>query len=314
MNFWSGRRGSSVDNSDYLQSTDDGLGVAGPAYRFPERPRSQLEQMVQELSMNDFFVGDSDAFEPAVSNTAATDDNSPEAYPIGSSGVPASAARPIPERPKTFDSVLKLSVNEKDGVIDVDIPLPEFGSPLQSPLMGGYMSSQHGSSYGESSTMSVPYCEPEQPVNAAGWLREFHPDFAVQAIKPYATLEKDIVAAMRAEPTPITSATTPTLEQGSTERWVDVCSAIIADTSTFSIKRLSLKRLVRFTPTPTYAANAMTPGLGGMPNARSQYGNPYSAASATPMMSEVHLDDKVVTEQIMDFDATLIDAVDRVLA
>ncbi|KAF2645586.1 hypothetical protein P280DRAFT_123343 [Massarina eburnea CBS 473.64] len=313
MNFWSGRRGSSVDHSDYLQSTDDGVGVAGSAYRFPDRPRSQLEQMVQELSMDGVF-GDTDAFEPPVSNSTTTGENSPETYPIGSSGVPASAARPIPERPKTFDSALKLSVNEKDGVIDVDIPLPEFGSPLQSPLMGGYPSSQHGSSYGESSLLSMPYCDPEQPVNAAGWLREFHPDFAVQAIKPYANLENDIKCAMRAEPTPINSATTPTLEQGPLERWVDVCSAIIADTSTFTIKRLSLKRLVRLTPTPTYASSAMTPGLAGMPPARSQYGNPYSTAAAMPMMSEVHLDDKIITEHIMDFDATLIDAVDRVLA
>ncbi|KAF1950805.1 hypothetical protein CC80DRAFT_426062 [Byssothecium circinans] len=313
MNFWSGRRGSSVDQSDYLQSTDDGLGVAGSAYRFPERPRSQLEQMVQELSMDGVF-GDADAFESPISNTTTTGGNSPETYPMGSSGVPASAARPIPERPKTFDSVLKLSVNEKDGVVEVDMPLPEFGSPLQSPLMGGYSSSQHGSSYGESSMMSMPCWEPEQPVNAAGWLREFHPDFAIQAIKPYATLEKDIKAAMRSEPTPITSAITPTLEQGPLERWVDVCSAIIADTSTFSIKRLSLKRLVRLTPTPTYAANSMTPGPTGMPPARSQYGNPYTAASALPLMSEVHLDDKIVTEPIMDFDTTLVDAIDRILA
>ncbi|PVI03615.1 hypothetical protein DM02DRAFT_520442 [Periconia macrospinosa] len=315
MNFWSGRRGSSTDHSDYLQSTDDGLGVAcPPPYRGQERPRSQLEQMVQELSMDGVF-GDADPYEPA-SNTTVVGDDSPGSYPVGSSGVPPSAARPIPERPKNFDSVLKLSVNEKDGVIDVDIPLPEFGSPLQSPLLGGYgsASSQHGSSYGESSMLSMmPYCEPEQRINAAGWLREFHADFAVQAIKPYADLERDVKWAMRAEPTPITSSTTPTLEQGPLERWVDVCSAIIADTRTFSIKRLSLRRLVRLTPTATYQASAATPGIIGMTPGRSQYGNPYTAASAIPMMSEVHLKEEFREEQIMDFDATLIDAVDRVL-
>jgi hypothetical protein len=315
MNFWSGRRGSSADQSDYLQSTDDGVGVTSSAYRCQERPRSQLEQMVQELSMDGVF-GDTDVFDPLASDTMTPDGNSPENYLIGSSGIPASAARPIPERPKTFDSVLKLSVNEKDGVIDVDIPLPEFGSPLQSPLMGGYASasSQHGSSYGEASVLSMPLCEPEQPVNAAGWLREFHADFAVQAIKPYTNLEKDIRSAMSAEPTPCSSATTPTLEQGPLERWVDVCSAIVADTSMFSIKRLTLKRLVRLTPTPTYTGTTMTPGLTGMPPARSQYGNPYTAASAAPMMSEVHLKEEFVEDQIMDFDATLIDAIDRVLA
>ena len=315
MNFWSGRRGSSADQSDYLQSTDDGVGVPGSTYRFQERPRSQLECMVQELSMDGVF-GDTDAFEISGGNATVTADTSPETYPVGCSGVPASAARPIPERPRTFDSTLKLSVNEKDGVIDVDIPLPEFGSPLQSPLLAGYASasSQHGSSYGESSVLSMPYCEPEQPVNAAGWLKQFHPDFAIQAIKPYAELERDIKWALSAEPTPITSAATPTLEQGPLERWVDVCSALVADTRTFSIKRISLRRLVRLTPAPTYSASAMTPGISGVPPARSQYGNPYSNSSAAPIMNEQHLKEKFIEEHIMDFDATLIDAVDRVLA
>ncbi|KAJ4296851.1 hypothetical protein N0V90_006899 [Kalmusia sp. IMI 367209] len=315
MSFWNGGRRSSTDHSDYLQSTDDGLGVAGSAYRGLERPRSQLEQMVQELSMDGVF-GDSDPFDSSTSNTITTDEHSPETYPVGTSGIPASAARPIPERPKTFDTTLKLSVNEKDGVIDVDIPLPDFGSPLQSPLLGGYGSapSQQGSSYGESSILSMPYCDSEQTVNAAGWLKQFHPDFAIQAIRPYNELERDIKWAMSAEPSPITSAATPTLEQGPLERWVDVCSALIADTRTFSIKRISLRRLVRLIPTPTYQASAMTPGVSGMPPGRSQYGNPYSTGSAGPMMTEMHLAEKFVEEPIMDFDATLIDAVDRVLA
>lgn len=315
ISFWGGRRGSSTDQSDYLQSTDDGLGVAGSAYRSSERPRSQLEQMVQELSMDGVF-GENDPFDPSANSNIAAGEESPETYPMGTSGVPASAARPIPERPKTYDTGLKLSVNEKDGVIDVDIPLPEFGSPLQSPLLGGYGSvpSQQGSSFGESSVLSMPYCESEQSVNAAGWLKQFHPDFAVQAIRPYNELERDIKWAMSAEPSPITSVATPTLEQGPLERWVDVCSALIADTRTFSIKRISLRRLIRLIPTPTYQATAMTPGVSGLPPGRSQYGNPYNTGAAAPMMTEVHLAEKFIEEPIMDFDATLIDAVDRVLA
>lgn len=315
MSFWGGRRGSSTDQSDYMQTTDDGLGVAGSGYRGAERPRSQLEQMVQELSMDGVF-GEQDLFDSSASNTVTTGEQSPETFPVGTSGVPASAARPIPERPKAFDTVLKLSVNEKDGVIDVDIPLPDFGSPLQSPLMGGYGSapSQQGSSYGESSILSMPYGESEQTVNAAGWLKQFHPDFAVQAIRPYNELERDIKRAMSSEPSPITSAATPTLEQGPLERWVDVCSALIADTRTFSVKRISLRRLVRLIPTPSYQASVMTPGLSGMPPGRSQYGNPYTTGPAAPIMTEIHLAEKFVEEPIMDFDATLIDAVDRVLS
>jgi hypothetical protein len=51
-----------------------------------------------------------------------------------------------------------------------------------------------------------------------------------------------------------------------------------------------------------------------MPPGRSQYGNPYTTGSSVPMMTEVHLAEKFTEEQIMDFDATLIDGVDRALA
>ena len=313
INFWSGgRRDSSTEDISYLQTTDDGVGFHGQ-----ERPRSQLEQMVQELSMEDGVFEEGEPYDtPGTSANSATKMPS-DAFPINtSSGVPPSAARPIPERPKTFDSQLKLSVNEKDGVIDVDIALPDFGSPLQSPIFGGAGSvgSQHGSSFGESSILSMPFNEPEQPVNAAGWLSQFHPDFAIQAIKPYATLERDIKRAMSAEPTPITSATTPSVETGPLERWVDVCSALIADTRTFSIKRLSLRRLVRLIPAPTYQPTALTPGVAGMPPGRSQYGNPYTSSPVAPMPTEIHLAEKFDEEAIMDFDAVLIEGIDRVLA
>ena len=310
INFWGGRRSSSTDQSDFLQTTDDGVG-----YRGQERPRSQLEQMAQELSMDGVF--ESDNYDSPPLNTDTTANDSSGAYPIGgSSGVPASAARPIPERPRAFDAPMKLSVNEKDGVIDVDIPLPDFGSPLQSPLMGGYgsTSSQHGSSFGESSILSMPYGEPEQPVNAAGWLGQLHPDFAVQAIKPYRQLEQDIKRAMSAEPTPLNSTVIPSVESGPLERWTDVCSALIADAGSFTIKRISLRRLVKLTATPTYQPSAMTPAVTGIPPHHSQYGNPYTVGPALPMMTEVHLAEKFVEEQIMDFDATLIDGVDRILA
>jgi hypothetical protein len=272
--------------------------------------------MVQELSMNRELFDESDAFDPSALDPIMSIDNSPEAYPIsGSSGVPASKARPIPERPRQFDLDLKLSVNTKDGVIDVDIPLPDFGSPLHSPLLGGYTStsSQQGSSYGETSAFSLSHGEaPDQPVNAAGWLKQFHPDFAVQAIKPYADLERDIKRAMSAEPTPMATVATPTLEQGPLDRWVEVCSALVADTRTFSIKRIRLRRLVKLIPTPTYQHSTLTPGVAGVPG-RSQYGNPYALGTG-PLVTEVHLEEKFIEEPIMDFDPTLIDAVDRVLS
>lgn len=311
MNFWGGRRSSSTDQSDYFQTTDDGIGV-----RAQERPVSQLEQMVQELSMDGMF-GEGEPHDAQRADNRAAIDDAPGIYrATGSSGVPASAARPIPERPKTLDTQLKLSVNEKDGVIEVDIPLPDFDSPLQSPLLNTYgsASSHQGSSFGESSILSLPYCEPEQSVNAAGWLSQFHPDFAIQAIKPYRDIERDVRRAMSAEPTPISAAATPSIEMGPLERWVDVCSALIADTSSFTIKRIRLRRLVKLIPTPTYQPSATTPGVAGLPPGRSQYGNPYTNTSNIPMMAEVHLAEKFTEERIMDFDATLVDGIDRALA
>lgn len=98
------------------------------------------------------------------------------------------------------------------------------------------------------------------------------------------------------------------------ERWVDVCSALVADTRTFSIKRLSLRRLVRFIPATTYQPTALTPGVSGMPPGRSQYGNPYTTSSVAPSPTEIHLAEKFDEEVIMDFDAVLIEGIDRILA
>lgn len=87
MSFWSGGRRESSDQSDFLQSTDDGLGVPGHGFT-GERRRSQLEQMVHELSMDRETFDENDAFEPSTTDTSTTADNSPETYPIGgSSGV-----------------------------------------------------------------------------------------------------------------------------------------------------------------------------------------------------------------------------------
>lgn len=325
MSFWSGgRRESSTDQSDILQSTDDGLGISGVGYKRPtERPRSVLEQMVHELEADpDMYGDDLELLGPSVTKTA---DSSPEQRPIGSSGIPASAARAIPERPKFLESSLKLSVNEKDGTIDVNIPLPEFGSPLQSPLLGGYnsVSSLEGSSFGQSSMLSTPHRDIEQPVNVAGWLSKFHPDFALQGVSPYADLEVDIKRAMSAEPTPISTGTCPppTTEQGACEKWVDVCSALVADTRSFSVKRIRLRRLVKLVPTPTSTQLVGTPGtgpgVGGFGSGRSQYGNPYSQPppfTPSPPVTEIHLEESFTEETIMDMDCTLVDAVERVLA
>ncbi|GME27284.1 hypothetical protein GTA08_BOTSDO13499 [Neofusicoccum parvum] len=318
MSFWSagGRRESSTDHSDILQSTDDGVGIGGPGYRRPyNQSASKLEQMVQELNVDDFEQEDSEDYEAATN----TEQN------VMSPGGPHSAARAIPARSKQLDSPLKLSVNENDGVIDVDIALPGFGSPIQSPLLpalGNSVSSLDGSTFGPSFCSSAISFESQPPVNVAGWLARYHQDFALQGVQPYADLEKDVRRSMSAEPTPIAAVTTPTLESGPMEKWVHICTALIADARTFTIKRLHLKRKVRLIPIPSQPAitpgaglAAQTPGPHSLP--KSQYGNPYTNGSslmpAVPM-TELHLEERFVEETVMDLDETLADALEKGIA
>lgn len=315
ISFWSGgnRRESSTDHNDVLQSTDDGIAIGGPGYRRPyNHSASKLEQMVHELHVDDFDQEDSEDYEAAANNEQSS----------MSPGGPHSAARAIPARSKQFDSPLKLSVNENDGVIDVDIALPGFGSPVQSPLLpvlGNSVGSLEGSTFGPSFCSSALSYESQPPVNVAGWLARYHQDFALQGVQPYADLEKDVRKSMSAEPTPIAAVTTPMLESGPMEKWVHVCTVLIADARTFSIKRLHLKRKVRLIPmssqpaiTPGAALTAQTPGAHSLP--KSQYGNPYTNGSsylpAVPM-TELHLEEKFTEEMVMDLDETLADALEK---
>src|ERR1700749_1302751 len=166
-------------------------------------------------------------------------------------------------------------MNKDDGVIDVEIPFGEFGSPsIVSPGLGGDHSgsSYDGSSFGHHSILTMSPKEPEHPLNVGGWLDKLHPDFTLQAVRPYPDVLKDVKVAMSAEPTPplaepLTESTT------SVEKWLDICTTIVADTTSFSIKRIRLRRLVRYVSGTTSQA-PHTPGFVGFPM-RSQYGNPY---------------------------------------
>ncbi|KAJ9662402.1 hypothetical protein H2201_006111 [Coniosporium apollinis] len=318
MSLWSGsnRRSSSTDHSDILQSTDDGLGIMPYASRRPldlKQPSTKLEQMVQELAVADgeLYQEDLESYAAAAADecqTSLTKASDPS-LPLASPNVP------IPERPKApYTPPLKLSVNEKDGVIDVEIPFPSFGSPMQSPSMGGFASesSAEGSSFGHSSFFYNPHRENEQPVNVAGWLGTFHPDFALQGVRPYPELDKEIRRAMSAEPTPVAAAATSNLYQGPVEKWVDVCTSLIADCRTFTVKRIKLRRLVRLIPPPSQPGT--TPGLSAPP--RSQYGNPYLQSNLAAHMpeAEIHLDEEFTEEPIVDTDDTLMKALEKALA
>ncbi|KAF2838834.1 hypothetical protein M501DRAFT_975697 [Patellaria atrata CBS 101060] len=313
MSFWSsnGRRESSTDHSDILQTTDEGLGISGAGPRVQDRrSKSRLEQMVDEAGMVGTYKHDfDDPSQPVSEDSAASSRQLPSDVHII-----RTAGRPIPARPRTSHSPLKLSVNSADGVIDVDIPIPSFGSPLNSPFLGAAQSvssAEGGSSYGQTSIQSYSRRQDhENRVNVAGWLSKFHPDFSLQGVNQYPELERDIREAMQLEPTPLSSSVTPTIESGPVEKWIDVAQTLIADTTSFTVKRIRLRRHVRLIPMPNQPA--MTPG----PHAqRSQYGNPYSMGAGPNLpMTEMLLGEQWDDEQICDLDGILADAVERVLA
>lgn len=299
------RSGSSTDQSDLYQTTDDGLGITGAGQR---RPRNKLQAMVDEEDPDG-----RDHIEFVFPQDTPTQEDAP-------SKAATCAAQAIPQRPKPqIEAGLKLSVNSNDGIVDVDIDLPSFNSPLQSPLFPGARDSSLNSLDGFGSSLgrqpSLCYFSPfgssdPQPVNVAGYLTEgFHPDFALQGTAPYAGLLNDVKRAMKAEPTPSAAKAHVTPADGPTDIWVDVCTSLIADTSTFTVRRLRLRRLVRLLPTTLPVA--MTPGLQGLPAARSKYGDSLVGVPFAPM--EIHLREEFDQDTVADTDDILIDAIDRIL-
>ncbi|KAF2396655.1 hypothetical protein EJ06DRAFT_228434 [Trichodelitschia bisporula] len=312
-NLWSGmRRESATEYSDVMQTSDEALGVPGA------RPFNQFQQMT-------------DLLDETKAALARHRDNLEEDGPSADPGSPNLSATSADQAPSLehqpagpIDVPLKVSVNQSDGVIDVEIPFPDFGSPMQSPplALAGYASS---SSFGESSFGAPPSLLPshrdsEHPLNVAGWLQRLHPDFSLQAVKPYPELVAEIKAAMSAEPNPHI----PPVQTDAThaERWVDVCTTLIADAATFSIRRLRLRRLVRISPTPAVVPpmSPMSPGPTPPPTVlppklRSQYGNPYSASQLAPgpAQQEVVIEERFEDEPIMDMDSGLVDVIERIL-
>ncbi|KAF3938070.1 hypothetical protein ABW19_dt0203632 [Dactylella cylindrospora] len=214
------------------------------------------------------------------------------------------------------ESTLRYSVDD-DGVIDVDIPLglpsvqPSFDAPAlgalgSSPLPSSPTSTNPAESSMENSLISLsaltllpPFPqatgESDTTGNVAAELDRFHPDFILQAVKSYKGLERDVKRGMQAEPTPAL-VPTPANENGNEEqKWVDICSTLIADTTTMKIKRLTLRRKRR--PTPIF----------------SQHLTPAQLVAHTFMRDE-NEEEEFFEEDVMDMEELLVSAVEGVIA
>ena len=186
---------------------------------------------------------------------------------------------------------------------------------VSSPSSSGFLSTAGFGSgldtFEQSSRASV---DGDVALNVAGWLQSYHPDFALQAIPARTDLatkdaaHRDLVtqvkASLRAEATP------PSAYQGfgedSADRWVDVSSAIIADTTTFSVTRIRYRRLVN----PKSVTEHGTPVLS------TSFPASYTSSLVTPAMSpyEVQLEDEFTEEHLESVDDVLVEAVERVIA
>ncbi|KAI5862003.1 folliculin-interacting protein N-terminus-domain-containing protein [Durotheca rogersii] len=207
-----------------------------------------------------------------------------------------------------YESPVKTSINNDDGVIDVDVQFPDyltsFETAVSSPSSSGYLSTPGlGSALDGFEQFSRLAVDSDVPLNAAGWLQRFHPDFILQAIPPPEdrSLLDEVREFLVSEPTPsVHLGSIP--EEWPAEQWVDVSTAIIADATNFTIKRLRYRRLVR----PKVPVDRNT-GI---------YLTPRGSSLMAPALSpyEQPIQDKIEEEDLVTFDESLIDAVERVIA
>lgn len=330
--LWSSRQDSSTDRSDVTRSTDEirRRSVSAAAHPIKRGTTTTLSQMVKEAAET---CAENSSEPSATANitipkTVTAQRNVPEDLPASSS---------LEDRIR--NSPLKLSVRAEDGVVDVDLPLPGFvslsssgDSTVASPKKTRTSVTSVdalGSTHSSASGLHWSQRDNDGPaINVAGWLKTFHEDFLLQAVRPYNGLEADIRRAMQAEATPhIPSAS----ELDGAERWVGVASTLIADTRTFTVKRL---RLLRKIPaggaagwqTPTSPAGPIYPGTPRhAPEHRpavSPFAAFFSAATGSSRSSTRAFDpseaedveERFIEEPVMDLDGTLVDAVERVLA
>ncbi|TVY14955.1 hypothetical protein LARI1_G009068 [Lachnellula arida] len=310
--FWSAKRRDSTATTDVEPSCIDGVETVDPLQKdkVPNKP-GKLAEMVEEASCSQVIktkeqqereLRKSDS---GSSKTAKPENEEPEEI---SEQVIHTSQR-VPDPSGAYESPVKTSINEMDGVIDIDVPLPDylsFETAVSSPSSSGYLSTPgfgNGMDGFEHYSRTGP--ELDTTTNVGGWHQRYHPDFALQAIPVQDGILEEVKASMREEPTPMFSGT-PLPDNGRSDRWVDVCSAIIADTTNFSIKRIRYRRLVK-------PKDISTPNV----PLDSRYGNVYSAAQLTPAALEAyetHIEERFVEEPIISMDETLIQAVERIIA
>jgi hypothetical protein len=208
------------------------------------------------------------------------------------SPVPKQSSLPRKIRPP------QLTVDEKDGVVDVDIDLPGFvpwdgDRSLHKPHSRSLASTEDDDS--SFSSLSIGHSTLGSPSpNVAGYLKKYHEDFVLQGVKPYPSLQEEVKQSMSREGT-TTSMPSASLanDQPAAEQWISRSTTLVADLRTYTIHRLTLQQRARGSIQSTTSATD-------------------SDNKASPPAGREHFE-RFQDELVMDFDTTLTDAIERVL-
>ncbi|KAK3906884.1 hypothetical protein C8A05DRAFT_40336 [Staphylotrichum tortipilum] len=220
---------------------------------------------------------------------------------------PGVAQKPqrTPNPSGAFESPVKTSINIDDGVIEVDVPLPDFitsfESAVSSPSSSGYLSASGFGTGLDAFEQAFRFAaDGDVPLNVAGWLQHYHPDFVLQALPAQHDIMERIKDSM-----PLLDGDTA----APSEKWIDIASAIVADATTFTITRLRYRRLIRLRAGTNTAA---TPA--GIPSPHVGSSSSPTAANQPAAAVEVQLKEEFIEEPIVAFDDVLVEAVERVIA
>lgn len=297
--LWSPRRRESTSLSSPGQPSE---------LRSPTRPeppkRDKLSQMVEEAVVTEYEQGRHPRRGGQNDSSEARDVTTPREQ-IGKPRPSFSQPERTPDPSGAFESPVKTSINEEDGVIDVDFPFPDyiasFESAISSPSSSGYLSTP-GLTGGLDSFEQLirAAADGEPPLNAAGWLSGFHPDFSLQAIPPQDDLVDDVKATLRAEPTPGSFGPS---EDEAVQKWVDVGSVILADATANTVRRILYRRLVR----PRQPAERH-----GASNAHAT-AQPGATHTPSILPYEIQLEEEFIEEVISKPDDTFTDALKKVM-
>lgn len=198
----------------------------------------------------------------------------------------------------------RLKVDEEDGVVDVDIGIPGFlgweaeDGPMSPPPIPSHSVPSRGGGGGLSMRSSFSHATTQagttnsDETNVAGYLKHYHEDFRLQAVRPYPELVAEIKDSMlresktRASRLPEAGAADNDVVA---EAWATVSSTLVVDVRKFTIERLMLQR-------KTFVRNDTDP-----------------TTPASPMARPVVHDHRFMHEPIASFDPILAEAVEGLL-